>query len=117
MKGLLFTYVLTYGGALASLVDPFIGLLIYICFAIIKPEAMWHWAVPPGNYSRIVAFALLIGWGLRGFGSWQFGRGKGIVSLLLAFTAWITLNASLAPNQAVSWRFVEGLAQILLPFF
>ena len=31
MKGLLFTYVVTYGGAIAALVEPFIGLLVYIC--------------------------------------------------------------------------------------
>ena len=41
MKGLIFTYAMTYGGALASLFDPFVGLLIYVCFAIVKPESMW----------------------------------------------------------------------------
>ena len=46
MKGLLFTYLLTYGGAVVSLFRPFHGLLIYICFAIIKPEALWYWSVP-----------------------------------------------------------------------
>ena len=74
MKGLLFTYLLTYGGGLVSLFHPFVGLLIYICFAIIKPEALWYWSVPAGNYSRIVFGALFIGWGMAGFGSWRLGR-------------------------------------------
>ena len=37
--GLLFTYLLTYGGSALSLVRPFYGLLAYICFAIIRPES------------------------------------------------------------------------------
>ena len=51
MKGLLFTYAMTYGGAAVALVNPFVGLLIYICFAIIKPEAMWYWSVDIGTIS------------------------------------------------------------------
>ena len=66
MKGLIFTYLLTYGGAAASLFNPFIGLLVYVAFAILRPESLWHWSVPEGNYSRIVAIALLIGWARRG---------------------------------------------------
>ena len=69
MKGLIFTYVLTYGGALLAVFNPYVGLLIYVCFAIIKPEAMWHWNVPIGNYSRIVAIGLLLGWLLNGMGN------------------------------------------------
>src|SRR5262249_25648756 len=82
-KGLIFTYLLTYGGAAASLYRPFYGLLVYICFAIVRPEAMWYWAVPEGNYSRIVAIALLVGWALHGFGSWKLGRAKGVVVALI----------------------------------
>jgi len=41
MKGLIFTYCLTYGGALVSFLDPFTGLLVYICFAILKPDYLW----------------------------------------------------------------------------
>ena len=33
-KGLIFTYVVTYGGALVSLYKPYVGLLIYVCFAL-----------------------------------------------------------------------------------
>src|SRR5437763_80250 len=57
--GLLFTYGLTYGGAVASLFNPYMGLLVYVCFAIVKPDYMWYWSVPRGNYSRVgdVGFA------------------------------------------------------------
>lgn len=116
MKGLLFTYLMTYGGACVSLFSPFYGLLIYICFAIIKPEALWYWSVPAGNYSRIVALALLAGWALQGFGSWRFGRANGIVVALIGFLAWSGIGYTQASDKVVAWIFVESLAKIVLPF-
>jgi probable O-glycosylation ligase (exosortase A-associated) len=116
-KGLVFTYVLTYGGALASFFDPFIGLLIYICFSIVRPPAMWFFAVPPGNYSRIVAVALLIGWAARGFGHWQFHRGKGVAMAFCAYWLWSGLAAAVAPDQDLAFGYVEELSKIILPFF
>jgi probable O-glycosylation ligase (exosortase A-associated) len=116
MKGLVFTYLLTYGGALASLCRPFIGLLVYVCFAIVKPEDMWYWSVPAGNYSRVVALALLAGWAVHGFGNWQLGRARGIVLALMGFWLWTMLRAAFAPNQEVAWQFVEGQSKIFLPF-
>jgi probable O-glycosylation ligase (exosortase A-associated) len=116
MKGLVFTYVLTYGGAAASLFNPFVGLLVYVCFAIVKPEAMWHWVVPEGNYSRIVAAALLAGWALNGFGSWRLGRAGGVVAALAAFWLWSVASAAHASNPGLAWKYVEELAKVLLPF-
>jgi probable O-glycosylation ligase (exosortase A-associated) len=116
MKGLIFTYVLTYGGALASLFNPFFGLLIYTCFAIVKPDYMWFWSVPKGNYSRIVAIALLMGWALSGFGNWRFGLARGTVVGLVAYWAWSAMTALMADDQTVAWAFVEALSKIALPF-
>src|SRR5262249_58341241 len=115
MKGLLFTYVLTYGGALVSLFNPFVGLLIYVCFAIIKPESLWHWSVPAGNYSRIVAIALLVGWAFKGFGDWRFGRAQGIVAALVGFLVWTVLRYVLAPPKEDPRIFVESPATFFLP--
>jgi hypothetical protein len=55
VKLLLFTYLLAYGGALVSLFNPFVGFLTYVCFAILKPDDLWWWSVPQGNYSRVEA--------------------------------------------------------------
>jgi len=118
MKGLLFTYALTYGGVFASLLDPFHGLLIYIAFAILRPEALWPWSVPSGgNYSRIVAFGLLGGWCLSGFGKWQFGRAGIIVTAFVCYVAWAALGANFAvANSGAAWLQVEEYGKILLPF-
>jgi probable O-glycosylation ligase (exosortase A-associated) len=118
MKGLIFTFALTYGGAVLSLFRPFYGLLIYVAFSILRPESLWHWSVPQGgNYSRIVAIALLIGWALNGFGNWNLSRGRTMLLCFAGFWGWAllsTLFAALFPDRG--FAFVEAMAKILLPF-
>jgi probable O-glycosylation ligase (exosortase A-associated) len=116
MKGLIFTYLLTYGGALVSLYRPFYGLLIYICFAIIRPDFLWWYSVPSGNYSRIVAIALLLGWCLHGFGTWRFDRARGVVVALTGFVLWSALLSFDVVSSFAAWSFVEYHLKILLPF-
>lgn len=116
MKGLLFTYALTYGGAVVSIVNPFYGLLIYICFAIVKPPALWHWSVPAGNYSRIIGVAFLLGWAMSGFGDGRLGRAKPIVFALLGYFSWVTLSTLFSPQPELGMPFVEYLLKIILPF-
>ncbi len=116
MKGLIFTYLLTYGGAAASLFNPFAGLLVYVCFSIIKPESLWHWSVGQGNYSRIVAIALLAGWALKGFGNRSFGKAGGIVVALLGFWIWAAVGTTFSIDQKRSLAFLEALSKIVLPF-
>lgn len=115
MKGIIFTYALTYGGAAASFVNPWIGLLVYVTFAIIKPDALWYWSVPAGNYSRVIAMALLAGWALHGFGDWRFGRASGLMMALLGATLWAVLLSFGAANQELAWTYVENQFKIVLP--
>lgn len=115
MKGLLFTYVMAYGGAVLSLFRPFHGLLIYICFAIIKPEALWWWSVTPGNYSRIIALALFVGWALKGFGNWRLGRAWPVAVALALYLAWSAVSALGAADQELAWTTVEWTAKLVLP--
>jgi len=118
VKGLLFTYFLTYGGAAVSLFRPWYGLLIYVCFAIIHPESLWHWAFDEGgNFSRIIAVALLIGWAINGFGNWNLGRSRTTVAALVGFWCWAALSAVVAASDSdVAFRFLEAQIKIVLPF-
>jgi O-antigen ligase len=116
MKGLIFTYGLTYGGGVISLFDPFTGLLVYVCFAIVRPQYMWYWSVPrEGNYSRIVALGLLAGWALQGFGRWQFGRARAPVVALIGYWLWSAISITWALDSAVALEAVEILSKIVLP--
>jgi probable O-glycosylation ligase (exosortase A-associated) len=114
--GLIFTYAATYGGAFISLFNPFIGLLVFVCFSIVRPESMWYWSVPAGNYSRIVAIALLAGWTFRGFGRWNFGRGRGIVWAFILFVAWNAISADQSEFRETAFSDVESILKILLMF-
>ncbi len=117
MKGLFFTYALTFGGSLVSLVNPFVGLLAYICFAILRPESLWSFSVPAeGNYSRIIGVALMLGWALNGFGDWNLGRARRIVWMLVGFLAWMALASLTAIYPESAWPRVEALAKVVLPF-
>ena len=116
MKGLLFTYGLTYGGAVVALFNPFYGLLIYICFAILRPPALWYWSVPPSNYSEIIAIAMLIGWALAGFGNWRLGRAWGVIGAIVGLWLWSVMSAILAAGDTShAFGYVTLLAKIVLP--
>jgi probable O-glycosylation ligase (exosortase A-associated) len=116
MKGLLFTYLLTFGGALSAQFRPFVGLLIYIAFAVMRPQVLWEFSLPSFNYSRVVAIGLLLGWVIHGMGSWSFGRARGIVLAFLCFMIWLALGAFFHPISEVGWNEVEALAKVFLPF-
>ena len=106
VKGLIFTYVMTFGGALAALFSPFVGLLVYVCFAIVRPQFLWAYALPPGgNYSRIVAMGLLAGWALKGFGSWRFGRARVMVVALGGFGLWAVVAMQFAVDRPSPGRW------------
>jgi O-antigen ligase len=74
--------------------------------------------VPQGNYSRIVAVCLLIGWLARGFGSWRFGRARPIVLALIGFWVWAYLSFLQVPTNTedVAWTLVEEHSKVVLPF-
>jgi O-antigen ligase len=116
MKGLIFTFALCYGGAVASLFNPFYGLLVYVCFAIIKPESLWSWSLPVGHYSRIIAIALLLGWARTGFGNWRLGKATGIAVSFAGLWLWSVVSALASPEWDRAWYFVEIVFKILLPF-
>jgi probable O-glycosylation ligase (exosortase A-associated) len=119
MKGLIFTYLLAYGGAFVSLFRPWYGLLIYVCFAIIRPESLWHWSFEGGgrNFSRIIAIALLVGWAVNGLGRWDFGRSRSTVFALVGLWFWAALSGLLAANDtAAALYYLESVGKIVLPF-
>lgn len=115
MKGLLFVYGMTYGGAALSLINPYWGFLIYAAFGNLKPDALWFWSVTPGNYSRIVAVGFLVGWLLHGLGSWKLGQAAATVYCLLFYWTWVVIQACLSPAQEQAWFTADILSKVFLP--
>jgi O-antigen ligase len=115
MKGLLFTYALTFGAAVTAPFFPYYAFLVYVAFANLKPEALWPWSVPEGNYSRIVGAAFLVGWLLNGAGSARLRPVAPIVIALLFYWFWLFVGAWLTPAQSDARYTVIVLSKVFLP--
>jgi putative inorganic carbon (HCO3(-)) transporter len=116
VKGLIFTYLITFFGVTGSVFSPFYGLLAYVALAILKPDAMWAHSIQNGRFSLIVAMAMLVSWMFRGCGNWNLGKARPIVLLFGGFWLWCSALACFADSQPHAWTFVESIAKILLPF-
>jgi probable O-glycosylation ligase (exosortase A-associated) len=116
MKGLILTYIVTFAGALAALPYPLIGLQVYVGLAILRPQFIFGFAGDLSNLSFVVGVAVLIGWALKGFGSWRFGRAWPVVVSFLLFVLWFLLSASQALDPSVAFDSVRELAKLVLPF-
>lgn len=116
MKGLILTYVVTWTGAVAALRYPLIGLYVYVGLAVLRPQAIFGFAGDLSNLSLVVGVAVLIGWALRGFGSWRFGRGWPVMAAFLTFVLWFGLSATQAMDTTQSFESVQQFAKLALPF-
>ena len=115
MKGLVLTYLLTYGGAALALFQPFVGVCVYWIFDIVRPQYVFAWAGTQGHFSEIIAIATFIGWAFKGFGTWDLGRGRLIFVFFVANGLFVVLSAAVAPYQDVALAFViEQLKRSLL---
>src|SRR6187397_2417057 len=93
MKALVVLYLIAGICTVGALVRPKLGLYAYLLFAILRPQFLFGFAGSFENFSLIVGVAMLMGWALKGFGSWHFGRARWVVASLLAFALWTTLSA------------------------
>lgn len=76
--GYIFTWMLALWGTSIGWAIPFIGLMVYYAFAILRPNFLWFWAFDPYNpprFSFFIAISTLIGWAFAGFGNWNGLRG------------------------------------------
>lgn len=116
MKGVIFTYLLVISGVFVPLLDPFAGFLIYACIPVLRPQALWEYALPAGaRFDLIVAVGMLAGWAIHGFGSWRFGKAMPVIVSLLVFWIWLLVSASSAAFPEVAWPDVENKSKLLLP--
>jgi len=115
MKGLVLTYVVTYLGAAASLFYPLVGVYIYVCWAILRPQEIFGFAGDLSSISSIVGYALLAGWALHGFGSWRLNGARTSLWLLMLFVGLFLVSAAVAVNTTYSWMAVVAYAKLMLP--
>lgn len=119
MKGLIFTYLLTYGGSVVALFEPFVGICIYYAFAVLRPQVLWYYSLPPDMpFSKYVALATMAGWVFKGFphgGSLKDDSSPmvafGVFVLLVQLSAWFAIEPARA--DLIS----SDMLKILVMFF
>ena len=116
-KGLILTWLLTYGGAFIALFNPFIGLLAYVSLAILKPETLWYWCslANAGELQPHSCSALLLGWALQGCGNRRLGRATAIIVAISGYLAWAMVSAVYAEYPEEAWEAVASMAKIVVP--
>lgn len=71
--GLIFTYLTAAYGICVGWLNPAAGIMVYYCFAILRPAHLWFWSVGATGtrFLMLVALSTLIGWFMNGLGDWS----------------------------------------------
>lgn len=131
MKQLLFMIATTTAGTLGVfLVSPFWGVAIYYLFAVLRPQYLWAWSLPPDvPWSLYVGIATIVG-GIAyalGFLSGSLAesvddhcirprRFTAAHSSVMLFGIWVMLSYFGAIEPAVSYPWVIEYLKILAMF-
>lgn len=116
MYGYILTNILGYGGAVAAVFNPFLGVCIYWAFELIRPQHLFAFAGPPGPYSNALAIGTLIGWAAGGFGNFKLGRAKPVVFFLGAHAIWALVATIASPEPDLSFRQFQEYLKVWLMF-
>jgi O-antigen ligase len=116
MKGLVLLYLIAGASTILALSRPKYGLYAYLLFAILRPQFLFGFAGSFANFSMVVGVAMLVGWTIKGFGSWDFGKGRWVVTCLLGFSAWSAMSTMQALEPRLGWFALLNLSKIVLPF-
>jgi probable O-glycosylation ligase (exosortase A-associated) len=117
VKGLVLTYIITILGTIAAFRYPLIGLQVYVGLAVLRPQSIFGFAGDLSNLSLMVGIAVLIGWTIQGFGSWNFGRGRFVVSAFSLFVLWFVISSTQALQPGLSFESFNELLKFVVPFF
>ncbi len=106
--GWLFTNLLFVYGAVGGVLSPFIGLMAFYAFSILRPTFLWFWvSYPTRRYSYYLGMTLLAGWVFSGFGDWSGIKGFWVKASLIGIVVYLASGAFgaqfLAVHPAYAW--------------
>ncbi len=126
MKQTLFMVALTLFGCFGSFVGtPFIGLCVYILYAVLRPQYMWDWALPVGvSWSLYVALATIVATAIFGLTPPRARPGRWPPSpialtrvhvLFMAFGVWLGLSyaQALKPSEGDAYMTEYGKLYVM----
>jgi probable O-glycosylation ligase (exosortase A-associated) len=127
-KQLIFMGLATIAGTVGVfVVSPFWGVAVYYLFAVLRPQYIWEWSLPPDvNWSYYVAVATIIASVLE-FSGTRLGEtasanGEQPTRLLathkwvLVFGCWLVVSYLTALNQDVAYATFLEYLKILVMF-
>lgn len=118
MKQVIVMIALTLAGTVGVvLVSPFLGVAVYYLFAVLRPQSLWQWSLPPGvTWSYYVALATILAalGRLLSSGHRAFNGAHGAM-LLLAL--WLGVSFVTARDrQVASWSALEYTKIFIMVF-
>jgi probable O-glycosylation ligase (exosortase A-associated) len=119
MKQTLLMAALLLIGTVGSFVKgPFYGIAIYYLFAVLRPQYLWRWTLPPDiQWSLFVAIAAIAASFLRPTKDSRSGSLQPGGIAMLLFAIWVTLSCVFANNSDVAFQpYIEYL-KIFIMFF
>ncbi len=119
MKQTLFLVAILAGTIPVTLVNPFVGLLVYYGFATLYPQHLWDHALEPGvRWSVLIGVPTLIGFIAHGFARSRAGARWPLEKKLMAVLAVLTgLSMVDAVDPTLAGRQMYYLTIIFTMFF
>lgn len=128
-KQTLFMAAVSALAVVGSLVrGPYVGILVYYCYAVLRPQSLWEYALPRGvQWSLYVAVgaiaaAAVYRSGLVAYATAGPTRGAKVPPwnalhwLMLAFAGWMTISYVFAQNQERAWMTFDIYLKTTLMF-
>jgi probable O-glycosylation ligase (exosortase A-associated) len=126
MKQTLLMVALTLMGTFGVfLVEPFWGVAIYYLFAVLRPQNMWQWSLPPDiRWSNYVAIASMFGSIGLALGMLPFGRDPGTFAgfkrahkVMFLFAVWVYITYITAYDREAAWFYIVEYTKLFVMYF
>ena len=96
-----------------SFVDPFWGVLMYYGLAVLRPQAIWDWALPEFRWSLLAALVAIVTTILNASSVKKVNQFR-FLTLTILFGGCLFLSYCLANDQVIAGRYGWEYAKILL---
>ena len=128
VKHLIFMIALTiFGTAGAVLYSPFYGVISYFFLAVLRPQSLWAWSLPPAvRWSLFVSIGTLIAIALKRLDAGRpspIGERQQVLPgylmgarLLTAFVAWQYVAYVFAQDPRLSEKLLDDYRPVLVMF-
>ncbi len=115
MKQFVLLLSMTMVGAVASLWEPFWGVLLYYTFAVLRPQHMWAWVLPVRwRWSLYAALIVLLGVALNLHRVVIKGRFTTVTSMMIVYGVLLLISCITAHDPTIAQTWGIEYAKVML---